>query len=181
MDTLKHWTNRSIDDFVHAVAFDFVAQIEAMMEEQHMDRKSLAMNAHVSPGRISQVLNKPSSLNLRTIVKYTRAMKKKVAIVTYDDGDTSNQSGPIDAGVFSAAWHRLGCPHDLFEVCGVSGADSKETGIAQGQYQEEGAASHAFTWESDGGEVNQRPQDVVWQNPSSTISINQKVINAQSD
>lgn len=120
MEKLKHWTSRSDDVFAHAIASDFVAQIETVMEEEGIERKALAEKMHVTPGRVSQVLNNPASMNLRTVVKYGRAVNRKVAIVTYDDGDTNNDNGPIDAGVFSGAWEQAGCPTSLFDLTGVS-------------------------------------------------------------
>ena len=129
MEKLRHWTSRSDDAFAHAISSDFVAQIETVMEDEGMDRKKLAMLAHVSPGRVSQVLNNPTSQNLRSVVKFARAVKRKVAIVIYNDGDPNNEQGPVDAGVFSASWEKLGCPKDLFQVHGVDGWQHMEQQI----------------------------------------------------
>ena len=120
MEKLKHWTSRSEHAFAHAIASDFVAQIETVMEDEEIERKALAEKMGVTPGRVSQVLNNPVSMNLRTVVKYSRAVNRKVAIVTYDDGDTNNVNGPIDAGVFSGAWEQAGCPTSLFDLPGIS-------------------------------------------------------------
>jgi transcriptional regulator with XRE-family HTH domain len=120
VEKLKHWTNRNDDTFAHAIASDFVAQIETVMEDGGMERKALAEKIGVTPGRVSQVLNNPASMNLRTVVRYSRAVNRKVAIVTYDDGDKDNENGPIDAGVFSGSWEQAGRPTSLFDLGGAS-------------------------------------------------------------
>ena len=133
MEKLSHWTNRSLEDLVHSVAVDFMAQIEMSMEQSGMERKELALKAGVSPGRVSQVLNNPSGLNLRSMVKYAAAMNKKVAVVTYDDNDPQNAFGPISGGVFGDAWRNAGCPRDLFEIHGAATTASWPTGLMTGQ------------------------------------------------
>ena len=134
MEKLKHWTHQSADNFVYAIASDFVAQIETRMEQEGMDRKTFARKAQVTPGRVSQFMNNPASLNLRSIVKYAFAADRKVAIVTYDDKDPRNERGPIDAGVFSACWQQAGCPRDLFEVHGTPNGQAILVFIGQKPY-----------------------------------------------
>jgi len=136
MGKSKHWTNRGDDAFAHAIASDFAAQIETILEEEGIERKVLAEKMRVTPGRVSQVLNNPASMNLRTVVKYSRAVNKKVAIVTYDDGDKNNENGPIDAGVFSGAWEQAGCPTSLFGLAGASLIGSYGFVVSQGSYTE---------------------------------------------
>jgi len=178
MDKLKHWTNRSEDDFLHAIASDFVAQIETRMEDENLERKDLATKAYVSPGRVSQVLNDPSSLSLRSVVKYTRALNMKVAIVTYDDRDPANEVGPIDAGVFASAWQRAGCPRDLFEVRGFPNETAVDTRIMQRLYFTEDTSPNTVQIENI-GRKGFSPTQVLSQRLESTKKIQQGVINAE--
>ncbi len=113
MDKLKHWTGTDTDAFIHAIASDFIAQIETKLEDEGLTRRSFARLLHVSPGRVSQILNDPSSFNLRTIVNYARVLGMKASIVAYDDGDPNNDKGPISAEVFTTCWENSGRPQDL--------------------------------------------------------------------
>lgn len=113
-NTTNHWTNESIDDFQHSVASDFIGFIEDAMEREGVTQTQLAARLGVSEGRVSQVLNNPGNLTLRKIIEYVRALKKKVAIVGYDDGDADNRSGPVRAQIFSKSWERIGKPMDFF-------------------------------------------------------------------
>jgi transcriptional regulator with XRE-family HTH domain len=117
METLTtHWTNDSIDDFLHKIASDFVLQIENYIDSSGGTQDALAKKLNVTPGRVSQVLNKPGNLSLRKIVEYARALNKKVAIVAYDDNDPENASGPINSQVFERCWQRAGRPSDFFAL-----------------------------------------------------------------
>lgn len=111
--TKQHWTERSIDDFVHKIATDFVAQIETKMDADKMSRQELAGALRVSAGRVSQVLNNPGNLTMRKIVEYSRILGMKVAIVAYEDGDPHNQNGPINSEIFYECWKNSGQPNDL--------------------------------------------------------------------
>ena len=112
----KHWTSRSIKDLTFAIAQDFSAQIEVIMENEGILRKDIARELGVSPGRVSQIFDNPDKLNLSSIVRCARAVKKKVSIVLYDDGDVDNDHGPVSAEVFSRVWERSGRPLDFFEL-----------------------------------------------------------------
>ncbi len=121
MEQLKHWTSRSVNDLVYSVASGFVAQIETKMEDEDMDRKTLADVLKVTRGRVSQVLNDPSHCSLRGFARYALAVGMKMSVLAYDDGDASNKLGLINAEVFSDCWRRCGRPRDLFELRGVGG------------------------------------------------------------
>jgi hypothetical protein len=114
MEKLRHWTHLGEESVLRAIASDFIGQIETAMEDQTMDRKTFIKKAGVTAGRVSQVFNNPSNMNLRSVVKYANVANRKVAIVTYDDSDPDNKLGPIDAGVFAATWKNAGRPRDLF-------------------------------------------------------------------
>jgi transcriptional regulator with XRE-family HTH domain len=112
----QHWTERSIQDFVHRISFDFVAQVEKALESNDNSQAKLAKNLGVTEGRVSQVLNNPGNLGLKNIVKYARAIGRKVAIVLYDDGDATNNNGPVSSDIFSTCWEQAGRPSDLFSL-----------------------------------------------------------------
>ena len=77
-------------------------------------KTSLAKKLGVTTGRISQVLNDPGNLRLKTMIKYARALGLKISIVTYDDNDPNNLKGPVDAEIFEQCWLRAGKPLDFF-------------------------------------------------------------------
>lgn len=116
MGKLKHWTSRSIADFVYRISSDFVAQLEVKLEKEGTSQKELADRLEVSVGRVSQVLNDPGNLTLKNTVRFAQALGMKVAIVAYEDGDPMNTSGPISAEVFTTCWRRAGGPRDLFQL-----------------------------------------------------------------
>jgi len=55
-------------------------------------------------------------MSLKTIVKYARAIGKKVALVLYDDSDHANSSGPINSEIFRRCWERVGKPRNFFDL-----------------------------------------------------------------
>lgn len=112
----KHWTERSIEDFLYRIGFDFVQQIEELMKPSGTSQIELAKKLGVTEGRVSQVLNNPGNLTLRKVIEYARALQKKVAIVVYDDGDPDNENGPINAEIFARCWDRSGKPADFFAM-----------------------------------------------------------------
>jgi transcriptional regulator with XRE-family HTH domain len=120
MNKGQHWTERTADDFVHRISFDFVTQIEKALEVDESSQAELAKNLGVTEGRVSQILNNPGNIGLKNIVKYARAIGRKVAIVLYDDGDAMNNNGPVNSEIFSTCWQRAGCPADFFELKSVS-------------------------------------------------------------
>lgn len=110
----KHWTEESTADFLYRVGADFVSRIEGLLGAQ--SKASLAKKLGVSAGRISQVLNNPGNLTLRTMIEYSRALGLKVAVVVYDDSDPKNLNGPVDAEIFEQCWVRSGKPLDFFAL-----------------------------------------------------------------
>src|SRR5689334_19271660 len=89
----KHWSARSADDFAHALAFDFIAQLEQRFESGHTSQVAIAKKLGVSKSAVSKVLNNPENLGLKTIAKYSQAAGVKTAIVTYDDDDSNQSKG----------------------------------------------------------------------------------------
>lgn len=110
----KHWTEKSTDDFLYRIGADFVSQIERLLGTQ--SKASLARKLGVSAGRISQVLNNPGNLTLKTMIEYARALGLKISVVTYDDGDPKNLNGPVDAEIFEQCWIRHGKPLDFYAL-----------------------------------------------------------------
>lgn len=112
----KNWTAESADAFAHKLAFDFIAQLERLIEARRTSKTKLAKKLGVSQSAISHVLNNPQNLTLRTIAKYSQALGAKAAIVSYDDGDRENENGLINSQVFSACWVNAGKPRDVWDV-----------------------------------------------------------------
>src|SRR5690349_17560678 len=102
MPKTNHWTDTD-EKFQFRIAMDFIGQIEKKMESGGITQKRLAKRLGVSFGRISQVLNNPGNLNLKSIVKTARGLGMKVAIVAYDDLDPTNNFGPINSEIFEAS------------------------------------------------------------------------------
>jgi transcriptional regulator with XRE-family HTH domain len=123
----RHWTSRSMEDFVYRISSDFVLQVEKKMEEERMSQKDLAEKLRVSYGRVSQVLRNPGNLTLKKIVEYSRVLGMKVSIVAYDDGDPRNENGPVNSEIFNLCWKRAGAPRDFFALNSFT-ADVKPLG-----------------------------------------------------
>lgn len=114
--TPQHWTEQSLSDFAYWIASDFTAQIETLLEDENISKNEFANRLDVSVSRVSQVLNDPGNITLGNVVKYVRALGKKVAMVVYDDYDPGNEKGPITSEVFNRCWKRMGSPSDLFPL-----------------------------------------------------------------
>jgi hypothetical protein len=118
-------TTIQMQDDVEALALqvgrDFICQIEARMEQLHINREEFALRVGASQGWISQVFKNPKNLSLYTIVKFVRAVGLKVAVVAYDDKDPLNQRGQITPEVFTKCWEKRGKPRDFFDLGLVSG------------------------------------------------------------
>jgi hypothetical protein len=112
----QHWTERKIADFVYRISADFVLQLEKKLDQVGLSHKAFADRAHVSQGRVSQVLNNPGNLTLTSTVQWARALDMKVAIVAYEDGDPSNQKGPVNSEIFYTCWTRAGSPRNFFAL-----------------------------------------------------------------
>lgn len=109
----SHWTEKSIDDFVHRISFDFITQLIKRLESSPLSRGELANKLGVSKGRISQILNNPGNLTLRKAVEYARALGMKVSVMAYDDGDPDNVKGPISSEIFNICWENQSQPRDF--------------------------------------------------------------------
>jgi transcriptional regulator with XRE-family HTH domain len=108
-----HWTEDSVDDFVHRLSFDFITQLAKRLKSGRFSRAKLAATLGVSKGRISQILNNPSNLTLKRAVAYARALGMKVSVVAYDDHDPDNHNGPVSSEIFSICWEKAGSPSDF--------------------------------------------------------------------
>jgi|SRR5436190_4074206 len=111
-----HWTDRSTEDYVHRLSSDFIVQLENKIESEEITAKEIAERLGVSSSAVSQVLNNPGNLELKSMVRYARALGLKLAVVAYDDNDPRNEKGPIISEIFTKCWERLGKPEDFFEL-----------------------------------------------------------------
>lgn len=114
-----HWTAKSIANYVFSIGADFVAQLEAKLEEKSIAQKTLSNSLHITQGAVSQALNNPGNLTIQTMVKYAKALGMNVSIVLYENNDTSSEEGPINADIFRICWERAGKPKDFFELKSV--------------------------------------------------------------
>jgi transcriptional regulator with XRE-family HTH domain len=105
-----HWTETTIDDFVHRLSFDFITQLAKRLEASPINQTDLAEFMQVTKGRVSQILNNPGNITLRNAVKYARGLGMKVSLVAYDDHDPTNQNGPVNSEIFTVCWERAGYP-----------------------------------------------------------------------
>ena len=112
----KNWTEESAEDFLSRITFDFIAQIEKQMEKLNMPQVELAKKLGVTESSVSQVLSNSGNITLKTIIKYARAVGLKVSLVAYDDGDSENNKGLVNAEIFEICWQKQGKPIDFFEV-----------------------------------------------------------------
>ncbi|MBZ5537766.1 MAG: helix-turn-helix transcriptional regulator [Acidobacteriia bacterium] len=114
--TTGHWTAQNTDSFFHRIVFDFIAQIEKRMESVPMDQADLAQKMNLTPGRVSQKLNDPGNMTLKTIIKLSRALGMKVAVVAYDDNDPKNERGPVNSEIFNICWESMKKPLDFLSL-----------------------------------------------------------------
>jgi hypothetical protein len=115
LNSPKHWTGESTDNFVHRIASDFLAQVETKIEKGEISRSELARRLDRSPGRVSQLFN-PGNITISSAVRLVRAMNMKVALVAYDDNDPENQRGPVNSEIFSRCWQLIGGPRTFYEL-----------------------------------------------------------------
>ena len=108
-----HWTENSPDDYQSRITFDFLTQLERKMDALPMSQAELARELELTEGAVSQVLNNQSRLSLSTIIKYSRKLGLKVAVVAYDDNDPSNTRGPVNSEIFTICWEKAGKPIDF--------------------------------------------------------------------
>jgi transcriptional regulator with XRE-family HTH domain len=114
---MSHYTSVNDEAFINRVTFDFIAQLEHKLETSGTTQCDFARRMNVTEGAVSQVLNlNRTNLNLRTMVRYARALGMKVAVVAYDDRDPQNENGPVGSEIFSLAWEKIGRPRDVWSV-----------------------------------------------------------------
>lgn len=111
-----HWTAEDTADFVFSVGADFVGQVEVKLERANIPQRELAKKLKVSPGRVSQLLNNPGNLELKTIVDCALALGLKASIVLYDDDDHKKEYGPLHPDVFRTCWEMSGKPKDAWSI-----------------------------------------------------------------
>lgn len=127
MSGKQHWTARSDASFIHKLAFDFIVQLEKRIESEGISQSELAKRLGVSEGAVSQVLNNPQNLTLKTIARYSRALGMKAAIVAYDDGDRDNEQGLVSSEIFSTCWEHAGKPRDFWTLDEITSKKSATT------------------------------------------------------
>jgi transcriptional regulator with XRE-family HTH domain len=111
-----NWTEINIDNFLSRITFDFITQLEKRMESLPMTQAQLAEKLNLSESRVSQILNGSHNLELKSIIKYARALGMKVAVVAYNDNDPNNNNGLINSEIFNTCWEKLDKPSDFFAV-----------------------------------------------------------------
>lgn len=108
------WAPEDIDSFVKLVAHDLVSQVNQRMNDAGLSRRKAADYMDVTRARVTQMLNNPGNMTIRSMVRLVRVLGLKVSIVIYEDEDISD--GPIDPVVFLTCWERCGKPRDWFEL-----------------------------------------------------------------
>ncbi|MGA2465234.1 MAG: helix-turn-helix transcriptional regulator [Thermodesulfobacteriota bacterium] len=120
----KHWTERSIKDYLFRIVADFIAQLETKMESIPISQDEYAKKLRVSKGRVSQLLNHPGNFKLENIIKYAKALGMKVSVMAYDDNDPKNIKGPINSEIFKMCWEQLGKPHDFWAMQDIAATNN---------------------------------------------------------
>lgn len=118
MKRRKDWTEESLYSFQYRLIHDFIGNAEARMRALGMKPSKLAELLGVSQERVSQLLNVPGNLTLKTAIRIARALRMKVTLLPYDDGDEQNFDGLIHADVFRICWEKCGKPRDMFDLEG---------------------------------------------------------------
>jgi transcriptional regulator with XRE-family HTH domain len=113
---MAHWTEGSTDDFLYRITADLIDQLEEKIQSKSLSKAELAKKLGLSKGRVSQILNNPGNLGLKTIIRFARALGLKIAIVAYDDRDESNERGPINSEIFRICWENSGKPANFWSL-----------------------------------------------------------------
>jgi hypothetical protein len=121
---MSHWTQENTKDFAYHLSLDFFTQLQHRFEQSELLRKEFAEKVDRSAGRISQIFNSPpENPKADTFVLYALALGQKVSIVAYDDGDPTNDKGPVFSGVFAKCWEAMGKPRDLSSLLPAADSD----------------------------------------------------------
>lgn len=107
-----HWTDKSTEDYLFRIGADFISQVEAKLGPD-VEQKQLAEWLNISESAVSQMLNNPGNLKIKTMISYARALHMKLSVLLYDDGDGENENGPIHPDIFRICWERCGKPADF--------------------------------------------------------------------
>jgi hypothetical protein len=83
-----HWTERSTEDFLSRITFDFIAQL----------------NRH------SDVFDEDEKLTIEQMIEKARSIGFKVALVAY------KADAPVNSEIFSRCWEKQSKPADFFEL-----------------------------------------------------------------
>lgn len=123
---MPHYTSTSQDALVERVTSDFIGQIAQRMEASETPQTELAKKLGRSESEVSQVLNlNRINLTLKTMMGYARALGMKVAVVAYDDGDPTNENGPVGSEIFTLSWEKSGKPRDIWSLNEASHSTSE--------------------------------------------------------
>lgn len=95
METKKHWTSKSIEDYIFRIKADAITQIEDIT---------------------STNIEYPEKYSLEDIIKLTIQNKLKISLVVYDDNDSENKRGPIISDIFRICWEKCGKPKDFWKL-----------------------------------------------------------------
>lgn len=122
---MSHYTSTNQDALIERVTSDFIGQIAQRLEMSDTSQIELAEKLGKSESEVSQVLNlNRINLTLKTMVGYARALGMKVAVVAYDDGDPTNENGPVGSEIFTLSWEKSGKPRDIWSLNEVSRSTS---------------------------------------------------------
>lgn len=124
---MPHYTSTSQDALIERVTADFIGQIARRLEMCRMSQSELAQKLHVSEPEVSQILNlNRINLTLKLMTRYALALGMKLAVVAYDDGDPTNQNGPVGSEMFSLSWEKIGKPRDVWSLNEASYATTSD-------------------------------------------------------
>jgi len=111
-----HWTERGFDEYHFQVMFDFVCEVEKALEARGMNRNDLAKGIEVPWQRLLAWFNDPTKITLLYAIKMARLLGMKLGIAVYDDGDATNERGPVNPDIMVKCWRHLNSPRDYYEL-----------------------------------------------------------------